>query len=120
MAEHVHICGNGREALSFLKTLEKSTSNKEMTLFPELIILDLNMPFMDGFGFLQEYQDYFGLNKPEVIIWLLTSSMSELDIQRAQTYKVLSDFITKPMEPVEFKNLINKHFYNEKVKANFI
>jgi len=113
LAEHVHICANGREALSFLKTIDKSTSNNEYSLFPELIILDLNMPFMDGFGFLQEYQDYFGYTKPEVIIWLLTSSINDMDLTRAESYIILNDFVSKPMDPLRFKELLSKHFYKE-------
>ncbi|HMG15131.1 MAG TPA: response regulator [Saprospiraceae bacterium] len=65
--------------------------------FPDVIFLDINMPEMDGWEFLEE------LNKFEANIFIkskiimLTSSIDPNDIQKSKTYKMVNGFISKPL-----------------------
>ena len=79
---------SSREALNYLS----DSSLKEQ---PDLIFLDLNMPEMDGFSFLEQYNNQVK-NSPTRII-ILTSSSSSFDRDRAATYSNVICFLSKPL-----------------------
>lgn len=100
LAEKVEIAVNGKEALNFFKG-----ENKES--FPEIVLLDIDMPIMNGFEFLHElstnYEDAF--NKTQII--MLTSSISQRDIDKAKEYKV-SGYLNKPLNVDTFQETLKK------------
>ena len=65
--------------------------------FPDVIFLNINMPDMDGWEFLEELKELpeFNLNKCKVCI--LTSSIDQDDIQKSKGYEIVCDFIIKPL-----------------------
>lgn len=79
------------DALEYLKSLE---NDKDI---PEIIFLDLNMPVMDGFGFLEEFAklDEGVKRKSKVIV--LSSSISPDDINRASTNPFVYKYLNKPL-----------------------
>lgn len=77
-----------------LDYLEKSQINRE---FPDIIFVDLKMPEIDGFEFLEKYSDKFYSNFPETKIYVLTSSIRTSEIEQANSYKCVEDCITKPI-----------------------
>lgn len=79
---------NGQEAISYFKTFE-SSSNEKL-----LILLDLNMPIMDGFSFLKEYYKLAPNFDFQMVI--LTSSDNERDKNKLEPYKI-EHFIAKPI-----------------------
>jgi two-component system chemotaxis response regulator CheY len=85
-------CENGFDALEKLK--EKITTNN----LPDVIMLDINMPVMDGWQFLEEFKKLkadFNLQTP---IYLVTSSNDALDINRAKAYEnEIVDYFIKPI-----------------------
>src|ERR1051325_8375259 len=85
----VHIALNGQTALDFLNNHEDDC--------PQLILLDLNMPVMDGFEFLDEYRNLSEEKRKNIAIVILTSSEYKKDIERAREYKVVKAYITKPL-----------------------
>lgn len=89
LVETISVCTNGKEGLEFLRSTEK---------YPNLIFLDLNMPVLDGFEFLQQVHtvlDKDSENLPYIVI--LTSSEELVDKTRCSSYydKVL--FYSKPL-----------------------
>lgn len=95
VCKNITICRNGDEALKYLQTAEE---------FPEVILLDINMPVMDGFEFIDAFHKYnMDRNKTRIIIY--TASYNEKDIQLLQSIG-FRDFIIKPLTEEKLQNLL--------------
>jgi CheY-like chemotaxis protein len=79
---------NSIEALTYLKN--------ENQIPPEIIFLDLNMPKMNGWEFLDEYKKLSGAQKAKVFIVILTTSANPDHVKRANKIQDVTDFETKP------------------------
>ena len=86
---------DGEEALEVLD---------EAVQQPEVIFLDINMPRMDGHEFLQAYNER-AENDSSVVV-MLTSSDQEMDRKRSMDYGFVKKYIIKPLEDLNFDNLI--------------
>jgi len=86
--EHVSVAANGKDALDYL------IGSQEKGNLPDLILLDINMPLMDGFEFMDHFQQLPFHNAARVV--LLSSSVSSKDLQKAADYHI-RDFINKPL-----------------------
>ncbi|MEM7292698.1 MAG: response regulator [Pseudomonadota bacterium] len=76
----------------------------------DVIFLDINMPRMDGFEFLDEYKNLDPQLKSKVVVIMLTTSMAQYDRERAKTYADLDDFQNKPLSRDSLREMLNKHF----------
>ncbi len=81
----------------------RKTTPAEM---PKLILLDLNMPVMDGFEFLESYQHEIHQKRPQTRIVVLTSSFLDTDKQRAIQYKFVEDYWQKPFGKTQLDQLL--------------
>jgi CheY-like chemotaxis protein len=100
------VFGNGLEALTFLKE-----NQKQKDILPEIILLDLSMPIMDGWQFLDEYSTFHSKMVKKITIYICSSSISPRDILRAKTINSVSDYIIKPITKVKLKNIIQSLNY---------
>ena len=81
---------NGQLAIDHLTTILENDAT-----FPHLILIDINMPVLNGWEFLEAYDE---LNvKQRVDMYMLSSSVYENDIEKAKTYKKVKGFISKPL-----------------------
>lgn len=81
---------NGQLAIDHLTSILEHNAT-----FPHLILIDINMPVLNGWEFLEAYD---GLNvKQRVDMYMLSSSVYENDIEKAKTYKKVKGFISKPL-----------------------
>lgn len=110
IAENVTIVHNGREALEYL---EKADNGVEGFNVPELIFLDINMPVMNGFEFLEEYETRKSLSKADALIVMLTSSMHPKDQEKAKTFSSVSEYLYKPLMEVSLKGVVERYFPEE-------
>ena len=92
LANEVHSCGDGEEALEFLQRQGRYAGRPEG--HPGLILLDVNMPRMDGFELLAAIRSHPALRRIPVV--MLTTSAAEADILRGYDLGVNS-YITKPV-----------------------
>jgi CheY-like chemotaxis protein len=95
----------GLEALEYLKSKKE---DKEM--LPDLIFLDINMPGMNGWDFLREYEQLDKELQSRAIIIMLTSSDNVDDIARSKAWSFMSDYITKPLTAEIMTGIIKKYF----------
>lgn len=91
-AETILVFQTGQEGLDYL------VANKDnVDALPEIVFLDINMPIMDGFQFLEEFEKFNAniLGKCKVI--MLSSSISPKDIDRAASNKYVKKYLNKPL-----------------------
>jgi len=104
-AEIVVAKQTGVDALAYLK-LEKDDED----LHPELIFLDINMPGMNGWEFLEEYNKLDEKSKSRAIVVMLTTSDNPDDKQKSAMMNIASDFRTKPLTGEMLEEIVNKYF----------
>jgi CheY-like chemotaxis protein len=99
---------NGEEALNYLsKAIEEPSIENPV---PELILLDINMPGMDGFEFIQEFSKLNGqMNKCSIIV-MVTSSSDPKEMVQAQQNEFVKDYIIKPLEFENMTEILEKYF----------
>jgi CheY-like chemotaxis protein len=99
------------EKSSGLEALEYLRSNKDNRhMLPDLIFLDINMPVIDGWEFLDAYRKIDISLKNEVIIIMLSTSGNPDDILKATTYSFVSDYITKPLTKEIMERIVIRFF----------
>lgn len=84
---------NGRETLEYLRK-----HAGDVAQLPDVLFLDLNMPDMDGWSFLDEFDTIKEpITKKKITIYIVTSSIDQNDIERASEKLSVRNFITKPI-----------------------
>ncbi|HMJ67809.1 MAG TPA: response regulator [Cyclobacteriaceae bacterium] len=91
----IELSGFARQVLTFQSSREALTYLSAPKATPDLIFLDLNMPEIDGFAFLEQYERLVKGAHTRIII--LTSSSSSLDRDRAATFPDVIGFLSKPL-----------------------
>lgn len=104
--ENIVIAENS--AMKGLEYLRAMKSNKDP--YPDLIFLDINMPRMNGWEFLQEYNRLDKELQSRAIIIMLTTSENPNDKLRAKTWDFVRDYISKPLTREIMREIIATHF----------
>ena len=94
---------NGEEALSFLKQHAMETDN-----LPDYIFLDINMPFVDGWMFLEDFATLKTDLQKDISIYMVSSSIDPKDVNRAKGNKNVQDYITKPVSREKLTELLKR------------
>ena len=103
--QELQVFNNGKEALdNFLQDIEAGNE------LPEVILLDINMPVMDGWEFLDEYVKVKHKIKNKVKIYMVSSSVNLSDIDRAKTYDDIVDYVIKPIKSSDLQKISNDFF----------
>ena len=95
----------GVDALNYLKS-KKDNEDPH----PELIFLDINMPGMNGWEFLEEYRMLDEKFKSRAIVVMLSTSENPDDRMKAKTMNIASHFKTKPLTKEMLEEIVNKYF----------
>ncbi len=101
----VQTLANGREAIDYIQ------ANHKNELLPALVILDTNMPVMNGWEFLDTFDSEFDQSvKDNTVVVMLTALETEEAIGRAMAHPCVTDTAQKPLSDLKFRVIINKHF----------
>jgi len=104
LVEEIHCVENGHEALSFIKDCITTNPSK----IPSLIFLDINMPVMDGWEFLDEFQKFDESLISQMHIYMVSSSVYNEDIERSKKYPSVKMFISKPLVKEKIEEIIKQ------------
>jgi len=106
ITERIEVVLNGEEALIFLK--------KENQTQPDIIFLDINMPKMNGWEFMEAYKELRVDQKAKVIVMMLTTSENPEDKKRAALYPEIIGFNSKPLTEGVLGVILEKYFLDAK------
>ena len=99
--DEIVVCENGEVALNFLKPLTEKPEN-----MPDVILLDINMPVMDGWQFLDEFTKVKPGKDGKTTIYMMSSSVNPADLEKAKTYELISDYLVKPVNKTILKEIV--------------
>ena len=93
------------DALEYLKSIKVNNN-----IQPDLIFLDINMPCMNGWEFLEEYIQLDKELQSGVMIVMVSTSGNLEDIERTKKFNFISDYKTKPLTKVKMEDIVRKYF----------
>jgi CheY-like chemotaxis protein len=96
VCEHIYTHTAAKAAIEFLKNIERIDS-KGSSLLPDVIFLDIDMPLMDGFQFLDEFDKLSENIKSHCQVVMLTSSINPNDLAQSKKNKYVKKYISKPL-----------------------
>ncbi len=99
--ESIEVAANGKMGLDFIRSKKCK---------PNLIFLDINMPKMNGWEFLEEYNRLAEDEKANVVIVMLTSSLNPDDKAKAETFGCVRSFVAKPLDIESVEKILMLYF----------
>lgn len=90
LAETVEFFQDGSEMMEFLRSAKSDE-------FPEVVLLDINMPVTDGWDFLDLYNEWEEEKQKQIRIYMLSSSINPVDINKAEENKHVLEYVIKPI-----------------------
>jgi CheY-like chemotaxis protein len=95
ITDNIYTHTGAKSAIEFLKNMEKLDVAEKV--LPDVIFLDIDMPLMDGFQFLDEFEKLSAVAKKKCKIVMLTSSINPQDFSRSKKYENVKLYLNKPL-----------------------
>ncbi|MCY7360245.1 MAG: response regulator [Rudanella sp.] len=106
ITERIEVALDGVEALNFLK--------KENLTYPDIIFLDVNMPKMNGWEFMEAYKELRADQKVKVVVVMLSTSENPEDKKRAGQFSEIVGFSSKPLTEEMLNGILERNFLENK------
>ncbi|MDT0675245.1 response regulator [Autumnicola musiva] len=106
LSNNLLIYKNGKEALDDFKRMMEDTAENKL---PEIIFVDLNMPVMGGWEFLNEFIKIKNNFNKKIALYVVSSSIDPHDLERAKSINLVTDYLIKPIELKKFEQIFNKN-----------
>jgi len=97
------------EGMSFIEAGDLEINTEK----PAILFLDINMPTMTGWEFLQYFEKLDEATKNKIKVFILSSSVDERDIERAESNKYVVDYLVKPLRMDAVDKILKEEFTNE-------
>ncbi len=101
LADTILVYNNGQHAIEGLRELA-GTQNS----LPEVIILDLNMPILDGWDFLEDFSPLVQHSDGACTIYMMSSSIDPRDLERVKNYPIVAQYFMKPASPSDLAEVL--------------
>jgi CheY-like chemotaxis protein len=105
LAKTITTYTNGLEAFDSLKLVIN-----EPSLLPDIILVDIEMPMMDGWEFLDEFIPLLQKASKKISIYIATSSIAEPDKIKSTSYPLIKGYLHKPIDEPMLSKIIQDHF----------
>jgi CheY-like chemotaxis protein len=116
-SNHIKTVQSGQEALDYLAQSEKADADPNLFPSPDLIFLDINMPAMNGWEFLEEYKKLNIEPQHKIIMVMLTTSLFPEDKAKAARSPEISGFENKPLTLEKFEKILKTYFIDRQLRA---
>jgi len=107
-AEQIEVAQSGREAINFL-TKPPANNQKDLQM-PDLVFLDINMPAMDGWEFLDLYSVFNGQRKKKAVTIMLTTSLNPDDEIKSKNMEQVNGYRRKPLSKQMMQEILDEYF----------
>jgi CheY-like chemotaxis protein len=99
-SETIDVCEDGMKALDYFENLKISKEEA-----PQVLFLDLNMPVLTGWEFLDIFKTRFSNDFPNLKILVVSSSVDPTDLQLANNNPMVMSFLSKPIDKIKLNSL---------------
>lgn len=103
LTEKVTVVENGKEALEYLQSNDDEPK-------PNIIFLDINMPIMNGWQFLEEYERLNANTQGDIVLIMLTTSLNPDDLSKANTFTTINGYRNKPLTTKMIEEIVEEYF----------
>ncbi|WP_299884635.1 response regulator [uncultured Lacinutrix sp.] len=105
LCENLLVFSDGKQSIEYFEAI---LQNLEAEQIPEIIFLDLNMPVMDGWEFLERFTKIKNKLDKAITLYVVSSSINPLDINRAKSLSSVEDYLIKPVNISELESIFTK------------
>lgn len=101
-SDEIMVYNNGQDAIEAIEDIVESGES-----IPPIIFLDLNMPIMNGWEFLDEFVKIPNPNREKTVIYIISSSIDPRDLERIKNYEIVDNYILKPVVREDLHTVLN-------------
>jgi CheY-like chemotaxis protein len=102
LAKEIRSFYNGSEAIAYFR----DEKNMQADTLPDVIFVDINMPVMNGWEFLEEYHKFCAMLPKNIAVYVVSSSIDSNDMQKSRSYRAVNDYLVKPVNRSKYQELM--------------
>ncbi|WP_298893151.1 response regulator [uncultured Psychroserpens sp.] len=105
LCDNLLVFNDGKDGIEYFETI---LQNLEDEFIPEVILLDLNMPVMDGWEFIERFTAIRNKIKKTITLYVVSSSINQSDIAKAKSLSSVKNYLVKPVEIDQLEAVFTK------------